>query len=86
MLEPKVSIGCIRRLRRRAFYWFSGVVFAIDWHDRANSMRGRRGIDIPEIRRGFDFEVELRETGNGCLVPIADIRCTMKCLTDFRVT
>ena len=43
-------------------------MFAIDLHYRVNPIRGRRGIDIPETRRGFDFEVELRETGNGCLV------------------
>jgi len=50
-------------------------MFAIDWHYRANSIRGRRDIDIPEIRRGFDFKVGLRETGNGCLVPFAAGQC-----------
>jgi len=59
-------------LRRLAFYWFSGVVFAIDWHYRVDPIHERRGMDIPEIRRGFDFEVELRETGNGCLVPMGE--------------
>ena len=38
-------------------------------------MRGRRGMDIPETRRGFDFKVELRETGNGCLAPTGTSGC-----------